>query len=171
MKARCRACPSRFDRVCLITSRSAFGRFWRTEFLPNTIPKVFNVEAARRFAFRLVSQTRISYRGSRLSFGYAGVAGGDRLPWVPSETGGNFAPLGSFRWQLHIYGEPSSALVATARAQGIDVHEFAWTPETRGAGLRRNAAYLIRPDGHIGLAEPGQDPERLRRYLLRFPTA
>src|SRR5436309_685353 len=58
----------------LITSRSAFGRFWRTEFLPNTIPKVFNVEAARRFAFRLVSQTRISYRGSRLSFGYAGVA-------------------------------------------------------------------------------------------------
>jgi 2-polyprenyl-6-methoxyphenol hydroxylase-like FAD-dependent oxidoreductase len=155
----------------LTTSRSAFGRFWRTEFLPGAIPKVFSLATARRFAFRVVSQTRITYRGSRLSFGYAGVAGGDRLPWVPSETGGNFAPLASFRWQLHIYGEPKAALVATAQAQGIEMHTFAWNMQARNVGLRRDAAYLIRPDGHIGLAEPNQNPERLRRYLLRFPPA
>ena len=45
----------------------------------------------RRLMFRIISQTRVSYRDSALSVGRAGrVHGGDRLPWV--EAADNFAP-------------------------------------------------------------------------------
>jgi hypothetical protein len=32
-------------------------------------------------------------------------------------------------------------------------------------GLRRNAVYLIRPDGYIGLADPTGDASALEQYL------
>jgi hypothetical protein len=35
----------------------------------------------------------------------------------------------------------------------------------RRAGLKRGALYLIRPDGHIALADPEADTERLRQYF------
>ena len=33
------------------------------------------------------------------------------------------------------------------------------------AGLKRDALYLVRPDGYIGLADPDADPGTLERYL------
>ena len=36
------------------------------------------------------------------------------------------------------------------------------------AGLKRDALYLIRPDGYVALADPGQDVEKLRAYLNKF---
>jgi hypothetical protein len=33
------------------------------------------------------------------------------------------------------------------------------------AGLKRNAVYLIRPDGYVGLAEPAADAAKLEPYL------
>ena len=42
------------------------------------------------------------------------------------------------------------------------------------AGLRRNAVYLIRPDGYVGLADPGSDGSTIERYLekhtIRIPV-
>jgi hypothetical protein len=35
----------------------------------------------------------------------------------------------------------------------------------RQAGLRRDAGYLIRPDGHVGLADPGARAATLQAYL------
>ena len=47
---------------------------------------------------------------------------------------------------------------------GLDVHAFPWTDAAHHAGFKRGAAYLVRPDGHVGLADPNQDPAALRDY-------
>src|SRR5260370_27844637 len=53
------------------------GKIIRTVLFPLLLPFVLGFSAARRLQFRLVSQTRINYRGSPLSEGTTGrVAGG-----------------------------------------------------------------------------------------------
>jgi hypothetical protein len=42
---------------------------------------------------------------------------------------------------------------------------FAWRPEHEGAGLTRNALYLLRPDTYVALAEPAGSPEALDLYF------
>ena len=42
-----------------------------------------------------------------------------------------------------------------ARATGSGVHEFPWSEAVRNTGFARDAAYLVRPDGYVGLAIDG----------------
>ena len=42
---------------------------------------------------------------------------------------------------------------------------FAWGPEVARTGLRRNAVYLVRPDGYVALADPDASPNALSSYL------
>jgi hypothetical protein len=39
------------------------------------------------------------------------------------------------------------------------------------AGFRRNAFYLVRPDGYIAIAAPAGDAQQLRDYLLAHTSA
>jgi hypothetical protein len=59
-------------------------------------------------------------------------------------------------------------MTEAAAALGITVDRFAWTGPVARSGLSRNAAYLIRPDGHVALASPDQDAEMLRAYAARI---
>ena len=114
--------------------------------------------------FRTISQTGVSYRGSRLSMGRAGrVHGGDRLPWVQGAD--NFAPLRSLAWQVHVYGAAAPEIEAACRERKLALHVFPWRPEIRGTGLRRNALYLVRPDGYVALADSDARASTLARYL------
>jgi len=65
-------------------------------------------------------------------------------------------------------------VAATCAARGLALHVFPWTTSAAGAGLARDASYLVRPDGHIGLADLLHRPEHLERYLdvrgLRLAT-
>ncbi len=164
-----------------VTSESAMARLLRLVIAPRVIPLLFALPAARRFIFRIVSQTSVNYRASPLSAGRAGrIRGGDRLPWVEPEDDGvdNFAPLESLDWQVHIYGDVMPDVCAVCEQHRLPVHVFPWGPRARRAGLQRNAVYLVRPDGHIGLvipppggggARPGQQSEqgaRLRQYVI-----
>jgi len=98
-----------------------------------------------------------------LSEGRAGsVHGGDRLPWVPPD---NFAPLESLDWQLHVYGAAPPDLAAFCRERGLPLHTFPWSAAAQHAGLRRDAAYLVRPDGYVALADPEASPRVLAAYL------
>ena len=36
------------------------------------------------------------------------------------------------------------------------------------AGLERDAAYLVRPDGHVGLATGSQEAEAFTRYVAEL---
>jgi 2-polyprenyl-6-methoxyphenol hydroxylase-like FAD-dependent oxidoreductase len=145
------------------------GEIVRTLLFPHLLPFLLGFSAARRLQFRLVSQTRINYRQSPLSEGSAGhVQGGDRLPWVEISDGGNFAPLGSLDWQIHVYGQAGQALRQAASDSKLALHEFAWSEPAEHAGLKRNALYLMRPDGHVALADPKQDTQKLRSFLSKF---
>lgn len=79
----------------------------------------------------------------------------------------NFAPLDGRGWRLQVHGEVRPALADAARARGLPLDAFPWTGDAAGAGLRRDAAYLLRPDGHVGLADPDQDAGRLAAYAAR----
>ncbi len=148
------------------TGQGRFADFVRTRLAPVVIPAAFRFAAARRFAFRTVSQTMINYRGGPLSRGTAGnVQGGDRLPWAPVDGADNFAPLGHMDWQVHVYGKASDALVRWCSHQNLPLNAFTWQPRHESAGLARNALYLLRPDTYVALAEPGGSPDALDRYF------
>jgi hypothetical protein len=148
------------------------GKIIRNVLFPHVLPFVLGFSAARRLQFRLVSQTRINYRDSPLSEGTVGrVSGGDRLPWVEAADGGNFEPLKSLDWQIHVYGQAGPSLRQAIGESGIALHELPWNEHTQAAGLERNSLYLVRPDGYIALADSKQDAEKFRNFLSRFKIA
>jgi 2-polyprenyl-6-methoxyphenol hydroxylase-like FAD-dependent oxidoreductase len=162
------------DRVfTFITKQGGIARWVCTRLVPRIFPLLFRLAPVRRWLFRTVSQIGINYRQSPLSVGVArAVRGGDRLPWVETESGkDNFAPLTALGWQVHVYGEPRPGVAQACHELEIPLHVFAWQPDMQRAGLLQAALYLIRPDGYVALADPHADPERLRRYLRELATA
>jgi len=153
----------------LVSGRSWLSDIWRRFVMPNILARVLKTKLGSRFFFGLISQTRINYRGSAVSQGKAGhVEGGDRLPWVDDEQGDNFAPLAALDWQVHVYGETQEPFAARVARTGIPLHRFPWTEAAGKAGLTRDAAYLLRPDGHVGLVTEAQDPQAFEAYVARL---
>ena len=152
-----------------VTSPGLIAQRVRLGLVPFLLPPMFEIATVRRFMFRTISQIAINYRGSALSAGKAGkIAGGDRLPWAAPETEGgddNFTPLTSLRWQVHVYGDVNPDLKAVCNARGIALHVFPWRRLVEAAGLKRDAAYLVRPDGYVALADPDARGSTLRAYL------
>jgi 2-polyprenyl-6-methoxyphenol hydroxylase-like FAD-dependent oxidoreductase len=153
-----------------VTSSSATARALRLHVVPVVLPALLRSRAFQRVAFRTVSQTAINYRRSALSEGHAGgVHGGDRLPWVRLDRDGhdadNFAPLTSLDWQVHVYGAAAPEVRAVCGERDLSLHEFRWEPTMKRVGLRRNALYLVRPDGYVALAAADQSPTVLASYL------
>jgi 2-polyprenyl-6-methoxyphenol hydroxylase-like FAD-dependent oxidoreductase len=151
-----------------VTSSGPVARRVRLNVVPAVIPLIFANAATRRFMFRTVSQTAVNYRGSRLSEGRAGsVYGGDRLPWVTTDSNGadNFAPLTTLDWQVHVYGVAAPDMQAICEARMLPLHVFPWRPAMRRGGLRRDAVYLVRPDGYVALADPEGRAAAVTSYL------
>lgn len=151
-----------------VTSSGALARVIRLHVVPLLLAPIYRLTAARRLMFRTVSQTAVNYRGSGLSEGRAGaVHGGDRLPWVKSKLNGsdNFAALTSLTWQVHVYGEANSEIRRVCDERGLPLHVFPWRPEAGRTGLRRNAVYLLRPDGYVALANTEGRAAAVTSYL------
>jgi 2-polyprenyl-6-methoxyphenol hydroxylase-like FAD-dependent oxidoreductase len=159
------------DRAFTLVSRDGWlARAIRMGLAPRLLPGLVQRPAVRRFMFRTISQTAITYRGSAVSRGKAGaVHGGDRLPWIAASD--NFAPLVSLDWQIHVYGQAGAGLRASADLHGVPLHVFAWGPDAQRAGVRQDAAYLVRPDGYVALADPSASAREVSAYLdARRPT-
>jgi 2-polyprenyl-6-methoxyphenol hydroxylase-like FAD-dependent oxidoreductase len=151
-----------------VTSPGFIARRVRLDLVPLLVPPLFSLKAVRRFMFRTVSQTAVNYRGSSLSEGRAGpIHGGDRLPWVATGRAGedNFAPLGSLKWQVHVYGDATPEIKAACDERRLPLHVFPWRPEMSRAGLQRDALYLVRPDGYVGLVDAGGTAASVSAYL------
>jgi 2-polyprenyl-6-methoxyphenol hydroxylase-like FAD-dependent oxidoreductase len=153
------------------TSHRAIARLVRLRIAPLLFPFLLKLATVRRLMFRTISQTALTYRASSLSEGRAGrIHGGDRLPWVKTDLNGgaadNFKPLTSLDWQVHVYGDATPELRATCEARSLPLHAFPWSPTKMGrAGLRRQAAYLVRPDGYLALVDPEGSAKAITSYL------
>jgi 2-polyprenyl-6-methoxyphenol hydroxylase-like FAD-dependent oxidoreductase len=158
------------DRAFQWISGRGFNSWaFRTAFLPTIVPLATRFSSVRRLLFRTVSQILIAYPQSPLSSGRAGaVAGGDRLPWVSGDAGDNFAFLRSLDWQVHVYGVVAPSFREDLSALGLAVHEIPWNERAATAGLRRDAAYLVRPDGYIAVASRDQDARPFLDFAERF---
>ncbi len=165
-----------FARSLIATTDRAFkflvddhpvARMARAQLVPRVVATVTKLARARRLIFMTVSQTRISYRDCAFNSGKAGaIRGGDRLPWIPTADGGNFAPLQSLSWQLHSYGQPAPGVVEAAAHLTLAVHRFPWSDAAGRAGVERDASYLVRPDGYVALALGSTEPgDVLTRFV------
>jgi 2-polyprenyl-6-methoxyphenol hydroxylase-like FAD-dependent oxidoreductase len=150
-----------------VVSATPLARGLRLDVFPQIFPLLFATKAARRFLFRTVSQTNVDYRDCALNAGRAGsVHGGDRLPWLKEDFGiDNYAPLMTGDWQVHVYGDAAADFEEHCRALGLALHRFAWRAGLSASGLRRNAAYLLRPDSYVALALREPVGAELDRYL------
>ena len=115
--------------------------------------------------FRTVSQIAVNYRGSRLSEGTRRAASAAATACRGSDgTAGrhdNFAPLSSLRLAGARLRRGGAGIAEACARRGLALHIFPWQPATARAGLKRDAVYLVRPDGYVGLADPEASPARL----------
>ena len=158
------------DRIFAgVTSSKASDRLVRLNLVPFLLPFFFKFAAVRHLMFRTISQAAVNYRGGSLSEGRAGaVHGGDRLPWVKTSVNGfkdNFAPLASLDWQVHVYGDAALEIQAACDDRKLPLHIFPWRPELNRAGLRRDAIYLVRPDGYVALASSKASAKAIASYF------
>jgi hypothetical protein len=164
------------------------------------IPLALTPRAGRAYAFRTVAQLGIRYRGSPLSQDgprppRRGPRAGDRLPDAPLTHGGQSSSLHAASaapgWHLLLCGPveawPAAAVASIADAYPdlVTTHHVRATTapgamhDRAGRALRRlglratdAAAYLVRPDGHIGYRCGGPDLAGVAAYLERWvPTA
>jgi 2-polyprenyl-6-methoxyphenol hydroxylase-like FAD-dependent oxidoreductase len=152
-----------------VTSPGAIARRLRMQIVPLLLPLLFRLGAVRRLMFRTVSQTAVNYRRSSLSEGRAGtVHGGDRLPWVKTADGvkDNFDPLKALDWQVHVYGDAATEIRTLCEERKLPLHIFTWLPEMNKAGLRRDAVYLVRPDGYVAMAAAEHGAAAITSYLV-----
>ena len=164
----------------LLVSDSWFAGLFRTRILARVAARAMTIERVRTLAFRGISQIGIRYPGSMLSQTLRGVAqdapaAGDRFPWLELRLreGGPaqdlFAALDDTCFNLLVIGQ-SAPRAPIARGDGlVRVHEI---PADAGnakvlarARIATPAFYLLRPDGHIGLAGVRLEAGVIARYF------
>ena len=152
----------------LATADSRFADFIRTRLAARILPLVTRIGAVARFMFRTISQTAITYRGGPISEGKAGaVHGGDRLPWVLADGVDNHENLAAISWQVHVYGTSKADLRNWCEELGVPLRVFGWHHGHYSAGFARDAAYLLRPDTYVAVADPTGSAESFKRYISR----
>ena len=153
----------------LITDAGIVGKLVRNMFVPYIWPLIFYIPGVPRFVFKRLSQILIEYRDSSLSEGVVGtIHAGDRLPYVRLDDSDNHTVLSTLRWQTHVYGDATGSVKDILQGKRVPLHTFPYTKSAGAAGLEQDALYLIRPDGHVGLACLGSDDMALESYLGRL---
>jgi len=149
----------------MASSTGVIAEQMRLRVVPVLFPFLLKFHFVRSFLYHTVSQIDIKYRHSELSQGHVGsLHGGDRLPWL----GDNFEPLKNLDWQIHVYGKAVHRVVEEARDYQLPLYEFPWKASAMSkAGFVQNAAYLIRPDGYIGVIDANRSGDELRVYLKK----
>ena len=153
-----------------VSARSSFATWVRIHIVPYLMPWLFGFVAVRRLLFKTLSQTSISYPKSLLSAGSVGkIKAGNRLPWVKIDGGsGNYESLTTMKWQVHIYGSVSKIVQELCDKRGIKLNVFHWNEATKKAGFKENAIYVIRPDGHVGMACLESETQRIKTYFDKW---
>ena len=169
------------DRLfTLVVSDSWVAGLLRTRVLAKIIALVMRIKRVRTLAFRTISQIGIRYRTSPLSQMLANLPegaplAGDRFPWVQLKMHANgpvedlFQKLDDTRFNLLVIGQPTPAAGTLGFGDLVRVHQIPDDPvnakELARVGITGPAFYLLRPDGHIGLAGIRLEEATLTDYL------
>ena len=179
------------EAFSLVISDSKLAGMLRTLLMPRVLALAMRVDSFRKLAFRTVSQTGIAYRNSPLSETVPGLPdkaprAGDRFPWVRLKLSPNgpvedfFGKLDDTRFTLIAIGQavPSDGLPGLSGLLRTFVvpSDPANDRELARVRIPRLAFYLLRPDGHVGLAGARLDAATVARYVserlsLRASTA
>jgi len=164
----------------LAVSNTWLAGLFRTRILAKIAAFAMTFERPKQLAFRTLSQTGIAYRESPLSKSLPGLPGGapragDRFPWLQLKFRANgpvedlFQKLDDRRYNLIVIGQPAPSEEAAGLGDLLSTHVI---PEDAHNALELarvripgQAFYLLRPDGHVGLAGTRLEPGAVTRYL------
>ena len=166
----------------VVISEGAFAGWLRTAVAPRALALAMRTQWARRLAFRTISQLGIRYPQSPLSQTLPGaVAGkgapmaGDRFPWLQLvfESGRPpedlFARLDDTRFTLLLFGQTRPAPRGVSEL--LTIHALPDDPVNdralAAAGIRQPSCFVLRPDGHIGLAGSEFEISAVSAYLAQ----
>ncbi len=164
----------------LIVADTPLAALFRTQIIARVAAIAMRQERIRQLAFKTISQIGIRYRTSPLSRTLEGLPeeapqAGDRFPWMKVRLGEEgpvedlFDALDDLRFNLLLIGQAANAqaprsagkLVKTLRISADAVNQAA----LEGAHIPVPSFYLLRPDGHVGLAGTQLEPAAISRYL------
>ncbi len=163
-----------------VVSNTWLAGMLRTRVVPRVAALLMSRPQVRRVAFRTISQTGFSYRESPLSRTLPGVSGrapraGDRFPWLhlafqpdgPAED--VFQKLDDTRFNLLAIGQPAPPRESFGLGDLLLVHAISTNAENAkalaSASITAPSFYLVRPDGHIGIAGTKMDVPAIRQWL------
>ena len=164
----------------LVVSDNLLTGLFRTRVLVKIMAFAMSFPAIQKLAFRTISQTGIHYRDSQLSETQAGVPGaapraGDRFPWLQlkfSATGPTedlFQKLDDTRFNLLVIGQAAPVEGLTGLGDLLRIHAIPVDPvndsELARVHITQPSFYLLRPDGHVGLAGIQLDVAAIKRYI------
>ena len=171
----------RTDRLfSLIVSDSRLAGLVRTRVMPKIMGLALRTPGVQRMFFRTISQTGIRYRSSPLSETVAGLPddgprAGDRFPWLRLKFRANgptedlYGKLDDTRFNLIVIGQATAPDVRAQLGDLACVHEVPSDPDNDRALARaripRPSFYLLRPDGHVGLAGTQWEAGTVTRYV------
>ena len=167
----------------LVVSNRWLAGLLRTKVVPKVMAFAMRFDGVRKLAFRTISQIGIRYPESPLSQTQAGLPGGgpsagDRFPWLRLRFAPNgptedlFARLDDTRFNLILVGQP---LPAGDQSGPLLVHVVPDDPandrELARARIPKPSFYLLRPDGHVGLAGTQLEAGALKRFMAERVAA
>jgi 2-polyprenyl-6-methoxyphenol hydroxylase-like FAD-dependent oxidoreductase len=165
-----------------MVSTSWFAGLIRSRVIGNVASLIVARPRIQKPLFRTLSQIGIAYPQSPLSQTLAGVPkhapkAGERFPWLQLTFSGGagpedlFARLDDTRFNLLVIGQPAPAAESVGFSTLLDVHSIPVDQNNAAAlasaSIQAPSYYLLRPDGHIGLAGTHYDEGAVRRWFER----
>jgi len=174
------------DRAfALVVSDSWVAGLFRTRILARILAFAMTIERIQKLAFRTISQIGIRYPNSPLSKTLPGLPArapraGDRFPWLRLKFQANgpaedmFQRLDDMRFNLIVVGQPSPPDVDLALGDLLRSHVIPDDPanarELARAHIVAPSYYVLRPDGHVGLAGTCVKAADVKNYLAECHT-
>ena len=164
----------------IVVSDHWLAAIFRTRIAGNVASVALRSKRLQNVAFRTVSQIGISYRQSPLSQTSSGVGaraprGGDRFPWLHLRLGietrarDMFEVLDDTKFHLLVIGQPAPARDQLRCGDLLEIHEIPAHPdnlrELARVSITAPAYYLLRPDGHVGLAGTRVDAAEVQGWF------